>query len=111
MDADTKHEIYRIIGRNVKRIRLEKRLTQEELSELSRVGRTSITNIESGNQQPPLHALVEIGNAFDMDYRDLLPSYAEVSESIINTMLDRMGIALEDRNRIAEIMRKNGVQS
>ena len=41
------------LGENVKRIRLEKGMTQEKLSDDSNVGRITISRLESGELQNP----------------------------------------------------------
>lgn len=71
--------LYRVIGERVSRRRKELGLTQKELSEKTAViGRSSISNIEKGNQQPGLHTLYIICSALDIDVQRILPTYKEV---------------------------------
>lgn len=51
------------------------RLTQDVLAQRSGLARTSITNIETGNQQPTLHALWRIADALDRSPCELLPPW------------------------------------
>lgn len=51
------------------------RLTQNALARRAGLARTSITNIETGNQQPTLHALWRIADALGVSPCELLPSW------------------------------------
>ena len=50
MSNKQNHQIYLLIAKNLKNIREEKKLTQEELAKLVDLNRTSITNIENCKQ-------------------------------------------------------------
>ncbi len=50
-------------------------LTQDALAQRAGLARTSITNIETGNQQPTLHALWRIADALGVSPCDLLPPW------------------------------------
>jgi len=52
------------------------RLTQDALAQRARLARTSITNIETGNQQPTLHALWRIADALGVSPCELLPPWS-----------------------------------
>lgn len=57
------------------RERTTPRLTQDALAQRAGLARTSITNIETGNQQPTLHALWRIADALGVSPCDLLPPW------------------------------------
>lgn len=65
--------MYQLVGRRIRNLR-QNRFTQEELADLVDVSRTSITNLESGQQRPPLHLLLRIASALDCELHDLLPT-------------------------------------
>jgi transcriptional regulator with XRE-family HTH domain len=51
----------------VRQLRQERGMTQAELAARLSLGRTSITNLEKGQQSPPLSALPEIASALGVD--------------------------------------------
>jgi len=69
--------LYRLIGERVRARRGT--LTQSQLADRVGLGRTSITNLESGSQRMPLHYLARIADALGCDVRDLLPSRQELA--------------------------------
>lgn len=73
--------LYSMIGNKIKSLRIKKGLSQAELSNrVPKIGRTSISNIEKGNQQPPLHILYLICNELDVDLQAILPTYSEIQK-------------------------------
>jgi DNA-binding XRE family transcriptional regulator len=60
------------LGFCVKSLRKAKNLTQEELSMMVGMNRTSITNIEKGSQDTPLTTIVRLCCALDCQLSDLL---------------------------------------
>ena len=67
--------LYREIGRRIREARLRVSLTQVELAHRAGLARTSITNIEMGNQQPTVHALWRIADAVQAPPCELLPEW------------------------------------
>ncbi len=67
----------RELGKRIRaaRERAIPRLTQDALAQRAGLARTSITNIETGNQQPTLHALWRIADALEVSACDLLPPW------------------------------------
>lgn len=72
--------LYEIIGEGIKKIRVNKNINQTKLSDNVHIGRSSISNIEKGNQQPPLHVLYKICSYLDIDIHSILPTLAEVEK-------------------------------
>lgn len=70
--ADGKSDIYRTIGINVKRLRLLKGITQQQLSKATTLGRTSITNMELGRQAISVPTLISLAMALGCSVSDLL---------------------------------------
>jgi transcriptional regulator with XRE-family HTH domain len=55
------------VGAEIRRLRTERGLRQQDLAELVGLERTSITNIEAGNQTLLLPVLRRIADALDME--------------------------------------------
>jgi transcriptional regulator with XRE-family HTH domain len=61
-----------IVGRNVKRLRLAKGLTQERLAFSSDIDLTYIGGIERGRRNPSLLVMARIAEALDAPLSDLI---------------------------------------
>lgn len=62
----------KIVGRNLKRIRLERQLTQEELADLSGFSQQYISGLEKGVRNPTVVTVYEFAQALKVDYLELL---------------------------------------
>lgn len=69
---------YIVIGKKIKNARLDKGLTQEQLSELTAISLSHISNIETAKTKVSLPALISICNVLDISVDDAL------DENIIN---------------------------
>lgn len=65
--------LYREIGLRVRKERKELGFNQIELAEEVGFTRTSIVNIETGRQRPPIHVLYSIADALGVSIICLLP--------------------------------------
>ena len=54
-------------------------MSQEELAQILKLKRTSITNIERGNQKPTLDALYLLCGHFGLKLENILPAVSEVT--------------------------------
>ena len=54
---------YKTLGSRIRAVRLEKKMTQEQLAEAVGVGVTHISHIETGNSIPSLQDMLDIINA------------------------------------------------
>lgn len=59
-------DIYSILGKNIKKFRLEKHITQEELAELCDFHRTFISSIERGKKGISLTNIEIIANKLNV---------------------------------------------
>lgn len=73
--------LYRKLGENIRKCRVQRKLSQDELAKLVGLNRTSMTNIEKGRQHPPLHTLCEIVEHLKVDISELLPRLAAIQDS------------------------------
>ncbi|WP_316568859.1 helix-turn-helix transcriptional regulator [Neobacillus sp. YIM B06451] len=65
--------LYIEIGKLIKKARLLRNLTQQELSESINITRASIANIERGNQKISLLTLYEVAESLNVSPKSLLP--------------------------------------
>ena len=61
----------KIIGRNLRRYRNEKKITQEKLSELAEVHVSIIGNLETGTKSVTLGTLKKLSDALNIDFFQL----------------------------------------
>jgi transcriptional regulator with XRE-family HTH domain len=72
--------LYILIGERVRRIREAQtpRMSQEDLARILDLKRTSITNIERGNQKLTLDTLYRLCERFGLAIQELMPPVSEV---------------------------------
>jgi transcriptional regulator with XRE-family HTH domain len=73
-------DIKAIFAENVKKIRLEKQLSQEELAFKSGLHRTYISDIERRKRSISLDNIQRIAKALDVDFHELVMSKGEKGE-------------------------------
>jgi transcriptional regulator with XRE-family HTH domain len=105
--------IYAEFGKLLRLARKRAELTQEALAKRVELSRTSITNIERGNQPVALHTFVSLAKAVGVPAGDLLPAdttdteltFSDLSKSQRRTVHRELdGAGNEDRNRIIRIL-------
>jgi transcriptional regulator with XRE-family HTH domain len=67
-------DMRKLVGRNVKRIRQEKDLTQEQLAELSGFSQQYISGLEQGRRNPTVVTLYELATALGVSHMELVRS-------------------------------------
>jgi transcriptional regulator with XRE-family HTH domain len=67
-------DLYKLIGSNIKNLRKQNKLGQEDLAGLISLSRSSLSNIEIGKHQPSIFTIYEISNALNCNLGDILPS-------------------------------------
>lgn len=81
----------KLLGSNVKKFRIEKKLTQEKLAALTGLSTQYIGNIERGNTTTSIDTLIKICNILDITPNDLLIStYSTAPNALINTIIDSL---------------------
>ena len=65
-------DMRKLVGRNVKRIRQQKGLTQEQLAELSGFSQQYISGLEQGRRNPTVVSLFELATALGVSHMELL---------------------------------------
>jgi transcriptional regulator with XRE-family HTH domain len=117
--------IYLDFGRRLRRARREASLTQDALGKRVGLSRTSITNIEQGNQHVGLHLLYELAKAVGVRPVDLLPderAAASIGPSFDEVLVgmrrsdrakvqrDIQRLSEEDRERVLRLVREEAVR-
>ncbi len=62
------------LGKNIKQLRIEKKLTQEQLSDNSGVSLRTIQRIENGETEAREQTLYKLTNALNVNYQDIKTS-------------------------------------
>ncbi|MDP3803479.1 MAG: helix-turn-helix transcriptional regulator [Phenylobacterium sp.] len=65
-------DIRALVGRNVRRARIEKGLTQEDLAERAGTSQFYISSLEAGRRNPTVVTLAGLAQALGVDHLDLL---------------------------------------
>ncbi len=73
--------LYIELGRRLREARKNQDLTQAALAERVGVSRTSITNVEQGNQHVPIHVLYQMARALGVPASSLLPDEATLDRA------------------------------
>jgi transcriptional regulator with XRE-family HTH domain len=66
-----------LVGRNVRRIRQRKHLTQEMLAETSGLAQQYISDLERGRRNPTIVTIYELARALGVSHIDLLSPDSE----------------------------------
>lgn len=61
-----------MVGSNVRRLRIERKLTQEQLAHEAGIDLTYVGGIERGRRNPSVKVLGQIADALDVHPRELL---------------------------------------
>ena len=65
-------DMRRLVGRNVKRFRLDRGLTQEEFAALSGFGQNYLSDLERGRRNPTVVTLWELAQSLGVTPTDLI---------------------------------------
>jgi transcriptional regulator with XRE-family HTH domain len=80
-------QFYKEVGRRIQKIRRGRKMTQELLASRVSLTRTSITNIEAGDQKFLVHTLVDIARILQVPITSLLPEIYETTQDEISAAL------------------------
>lgn len=62
----------RLVGRNIRRLRLERELSQADLADMAGINRAYLSTVENGKRNISIDNIVAIANALALDPRRLL---------------------------------------
>ena len=108
---DNRDFLYKIIGEKIKYKREDLNMSQLKLSKSLHLSRSSISNIEVGRHQIPLHVLYTISQVLKLDVNELLPSYSEIAQfaasniSDYSTFLNNKNLNKDEIRSIGEVIK------
>lgn len=75
--------LYTLIGERVRRLREAQapRMSQSDLAQILSLKRTSVTNIEQGNQKPTLDTIYRLCERFGLEIQEVMPPLADVTQA------------------------------
>lgn len=95
------------IGRFLKELRNEKKITQEQLAEKLGVSRRTVSRWETGSNMPDLDILVEMADYYDVDLRELLDGErrsGKMNKELEETVLKVADYSNEEKRKMTRIM-------
>jgi transcriptional regulator with XRE-family HTH domain len=81
-DAAQQADFYRQLGANIRERREQRKLSQEAVARMVGLTRTSLTNIESGRQHPPLHTFCEIVEQLGGGFAEFIPHRRQTTMAV-----------------------------
>lgn len=81
---------YKDIGQRIKAKRIEKGLTQEQLSEMVDIGPSHMSHIESGSTVPSFEVFISIVNALECSADELLCREVAAAKPLLNSWLSEL---------------------
>ena len=81
---------YKHIGARIRAVRMEKKITQEQLAEAVGVGTSHISHIETGNGKASLETLIQIINALDCSADELFCLEVKSAKPFLNNWLSEI---------------------
>lgn len=70
------------IGENIKRLRMEKNMSQEQLAEALSVSRQSVSKWETGKNNPDMDKLIQLANLFEVPILELMGNGEETGRAV-----------------------------
>jgi transcriptional regulator with XRE-family HTH domain len=113
---DFNSALYRIVGERIRLHRCEHGLSQEQLAQKTSlisntsasVSRASISNIEVGRHQAPLHVLSLLSKALRTEMHYLLPTSNEVLDYLESEVINR---SVDNNQNILELLQKKNLEA
>jgi transcriptional regulator with XRE-family HTH domain len=98
---------YLDVGQRIRRLRISKGITQEQLAEMVDAGTTHISHIETGNTIPSMKIFIAIVNALDASADELLcESLVHAKEVFTGEIADAVSDCSEEEIRmIADVVK------
>jgi transcriptional regulator with XRE-family HTH domain len=110
--AEFKVSLYQLLGKKIRTVRTELNLKQEDLAKELGLGRTSISNIETGKHQIPLFTLYQLSRILKTDIHLILPTYNEVIENMdsdnfsdYKTVLEKESLKKQTRTDLENLIK------
>lgn len=95
-------ELKKLLGKRIREIRIAKKLTQEELSELTDIGASSISKIESGHFHPTDENLERIAKALKVEpYRLYMFNHQKDTKELLQDIQTMLNKATDEEIKLA----------
>lgn len=95
-------ELKKLLGKRIREIRIAKKLTQEELSELTDIGASSISKIESGHFHPTDENLERIAKALNVEpYKLYMFNHQKDTKELLQDIQAMLNKATEEEIKLA----------
>ena len=94
-------EIKKLLGKRIREVRILRNLTQEDLSELTDIGASSISKIESGHFHPTDENLEKIANALKIEpYKLYMFNHQKDTKTLISDLENILKSATEEEIKL-----------
>ena len=94
-------EIKKLLGTRIREVRILRNLTQEDLSELTDIGASSISKIESGHFHPTDEHLEKIANALKIEpYKLYMFNHQKDTKTLISDLENILKSATEEEIKL-----------
>lgn len=95
-------ELKKLLGKRIREIRIAKKLTQEELSELTDIGASSISKIESGHFHPTDENLERIAKALKVEpYKLYMFNHQKDTKKLLQDIQTMLNKATDEEIKLA----------
>ncbi len=94
-------ELKKLLGKRIREIRISKNLTQEDLSELTDIGASSISKIESGYFHPTDENLERIAKALNVEpYKLYMFNHQKDVKELRNDIISMINNATDEEIKL-----------
>ncbi len=94
-------EIKKLLGKRIREVRILRNLTQEDLSELTDIGASSISKIESGHFHPSDENLEKIAKALKIEpYKLYMFNHQKDTRELIEDLENILKCATDDEIKL-----------
>lgn len=95
-------ELKKLLGKRIREIRIARKLTQEDLSELTDIGASSISKIESGHFHPTDENLEKIAKALKVEpYKLYMFNHQKETKELLQDIQIMLSNASDEEIRLA----------
>lgn len=103
-------EKFEIIGKRVKILRMEKRISQTHMAELIGVSQTNLSNIESGRTAMTIQNLFKIREVLKCRMSDFFVDFDVEISAIERELVEKKSIELDDALNILRLLKSADVK-
>ncbi len=95
-------ELKKLLGKRIREIRVARNLTQEDLSELTEIGASSISKIESGHFHPTDDNLEKIAKALNVEpYKLYMFNHQKDTKELLQDIQTMLNKATDEEIKLA----------